>query len=241
MIRVDEEKHISDVIMGESGEGFDYLGQDPTIQAGMEANASEIQIPSTSGWNPAEITTDYRNTGTFDEVFPPLLDRVYNHASYELNRFGMQKNLVEEVIQLAAMKARDNWGQYTQGTYALAWFKKIVTNTCYNLRRQARTRDFREIQIGDPVEFFDTRGFQSTSAEKQAIDNLRVEELRSYFDLLPADQRDAAKAVILDQMSTKEAAALLDIPSATLLTRVHRARARLRGIIEGEHGMDKEI
>ena len=241
MIRAIEETAITESNNVEREGQFDFLGQDPEIQAGMEANASEIQIPSTSGWNPADITTDYRNTGTFEEVFPPLLDRVYNHVSYELNRLGMQPELVNEVVQLAAMKARDNWDKYTQGTYALAWLKKIASNTCYNLRRQARNRDFREIQIGDPVEFFDSRGYQSASAEKQAIESLRIAEIEAMFERLPFEQRDAAKAVILDQMTTREAAELLGIPPATLLTRVHRARMRLRGMINDEHGTDKEI
>ncbi len=241
MARVDEETTISDDNTTESGEGFDLIGQDPEIQAGMEANASDIQIPSTAAWNPAEIETDYRNTGTFDEVFPELLDRIYNHAGYELHRLGMKSELVTDVVQTAAMKARDNWDRYTQGTYALAWFKKIVTNTCYNLRRQLRNRDNREVQIGDPVSFFDGLGFQSPSAEKQAIERLRVDEIRALFELLPPDQRDAAKAVILDQMTTAEAAEFLGIQSATLLTRVHRARTRLRGMLNNEHGSEKEI
>lgn len=240
MIRTDQERPISDDVMDDESSEFDFVGQDPAVQAGMDANARDIVIPSTTDWDPAVISTDYRNRGTFDEVFPPLIDRLFNHARYELNRLGMQHELVEEVMQLAAVTAREHWDKYTQGTFALAWLKKIITNTCYNLRRQVRTRDNREIQIGDPVEFFDSRGFQSASAEKQAIENLRIDELRGYFELLPPDQRDAAKAVILDQLSTNEAAAFLDIPSATLLTRVHRARTRLRAIIEGEHGTEKD-
>jgi DNA-directed RNA polymerase specialized sigma24 family protein len=69
----------------------------------------------------------------------------------------------------------------------------------------------------------------------------RIDELKAYFELLPPDLRDASKAVILEQMSTDEAAAYLGIKSATLLTRVHRARTRLRGMIESEHESGKEI
>jgi DNA-directed RNA polymerase specialized sigma24 family protein len=104
-----------------------------------------------------------------------------------------------------------------------------------------RNRDNREIQIGDPVAFFDGHGFQSSSAEKQAVENIRIDELKAYFELLPPDLRDASKAVILEQMSTDEAATYLGIKSATLLTRVHRARTRLRGMIESEHESGKEI
>lgn len=243
MNRVEQETAITDNIDDDNGtpEVFDIIGQDPEIQAGMDANAADIQIPTTVGWNPAEIRTDYRNSGTFDDVFPELFERVYGHAKYELTRLGMRPELVGEVVQIAAEKAKLNWDKYTQGTYALAWFKKIVTNTCFNLRRQLRNRDNREIQIGDAVEFFDGLGFQNASAEKQAIENLRIDEIRAMFDLLPSDLRDAAKAVILDQMTTAEAAAFLGIKPATLLTRVHRARTRLREMLNAEHGTDKEI
>lgn len=244
MNRVEQETDITDNINNggnEAPDDFDIIGQDPDIQAGMEANAADIQIPTNQGWNPAEIRTDYRNIGTFDEVFPELFERVYSHAKYELGRLGMRSELVADVVQIASEKAKLNWDKYTQGTYALAWFKKIVTNTCFNLRRQLRNRDNREIQIGDSVEFFDGLGFQSASAEKQAIENLRVEQIRAMFDLLPSEQRDAAKAVILDQMTTAEAATFLGIKPATLLTRVHRARTRLREMLNSEHGTEKEI
>lgn len=240
-----EETAISDETMGQpdndSNNAFDPIGMNPEVQAGMEANADDIQVPTTEGWNPAEISTDYRNTGTFDEVFPGLFDRLYGHAKYEAHRLGLKSDLVDDIVQIAGAKARDNWDKYTQGTYALAWFKKIITNTCYNLRRQEGRRDAFVINVGDPIEFFDGLGFQSPSAEKQAIEKIRMEELRSYFDRLPADQRDAAIAVIIDQMTSEEAAAYLGIKKPTLLTRVHRARTRLRGMIEGEHGSGEEI
>lgn len=245
MKRLGEETTISDETTAqpndESNDKFDLIGLDPEVQAGMEANADEIQIPDTEGWNPAEISTDYRNTGTFEQVFPGLFDRLYSHAKYEAKRLGLKSELAHDVLQIAGEKARDNWDKYTQGTYALAWIKKIITNTCYNLRRQENRRDANVSNIGDPVEFFDGLGFQSPSAEKQAIEKIRMKELRAYFYLLPPDQRDAAIAVILDQMTTDEAAAYLGIKPATLLTRVHRARARLRGMIESEHESGKEI
>ena len=241
-----KENAISDETTGapndnESSDTFDLQGMNPEVQAGMEANATEIQIPSTEGWNPATITTDYRNTGTFDEVFAGLFDRIYAHAKYEVYRLSMKSDLVEDVVQIAAEKARENWDKYTQGTYALAWFKKIVTNACYNMRRQDNRREANVTFVGDQAEFFDGLGFQSASAEKQAIENLRIEELRGYFLKLPPEQRDAATAVILDQMTSEEAAVYLGIKQATLLTRVHRARTRLRGMIEGEHDSGEEI
>lgn len=221
---------------------FDRLADDSEIVEGMKANEIDIVIPETSTWNPAEIHTDYRNTGTFDEVFTELFPRVYNHASYELWRLGMNKDLAQEVVHIAAEKAKANWDKYTQGTYALAWFKRIVTNTCFNLRRKNNTLAAREVLIGiDHAEFFDKRGYQSESAEKQAIESIRFEELKSLFEALPPDQRDATKAVILDGMRTDEAAEYLGIKSATLLTRVHRGRTRLREMISQQRLTDKEI
>jgi len=214
---------------------------DSLIREGMAANADEIQIPATTGWNPDTIETDYRNRGSFDEIYTELFPRIYNHVTFEISRLGMKADLAGEVLQIASRKAHDNWDSYTQGTYALAWFKKIVTNTCFNLRRQEWTRDNRLVSTNDLALLLDNAGFRTPSAEKMAIERIREEELRAMFDLLPDPFRAATKAVVLDGMRTDEAAELLSIPAATVLTRVHRGRARLRSMITEQREKEREI
>ena len=214
---------------------------DSLIREGMAANADEIQIPATTGWNPDTIETDYLNRGSFDEIYTELFPRIYNHVTFEISRLGMKADLAGEVLQIASRKAHDNWDSYTQGTYALAWFKKIVTNTCFNLRRQEWTRDNRLVSTNDLALLLDNAGFRTPSAEKMAIERIREEELRAMFDLLPDPFRAATKAVVLDGMRTDEAAELLSIPAATVLTRVHRGRARLRSMITEQREKEREI
>jgi len=214
---------------------------DSLIREGMAANADEIQIPATTGWNPDTIETDYRNRGSFDEIYTELFPRIYNHVTFEISRLGMKADLAGEVLQIASRKAHDNWDSYTQGTYALAWFKKIVTNTCFNLRRQEWTRDNRLVSTNDLALLLDNAGFRTPSAEKMAIERIREEELRAMFDLLPDPFRAATKAVVLDGMRTDEAAELVSIPAATVLTRVHRGRARLRSMITEQREKEREI
>ena len=214
---------------------------DSLIREGMAANADEIQIPATTGWNPDTIETDYLNRGSFDEIYTELFPRIYNHVTFEISRLGMKTDLAGEVLQIASRKAHDNWDSYTQGTYALAWFKKIVTNTCFNLRRQEWTRDNRLVSTNDLALLLDNAGFRTPSAEKLAIERIREEELRAMFDLLPDPFRAATKAVVLDGMRTDEAAELLSIPAATVLTRVHRGRARLRSMITEQREKEREI
>jgi RNA polymerase sigma-70 factor (ECF subfamily) len=234
---------------GESVNGFDdsvtdelFLELDDSlVREGMAANADEIQIPETSGWNPDTIETDYLNRGSFDEIYTELFPRIYNHVTFEIGRLGMKAELAGEVLQIASRKAHDNWDSYTQGTYALAWFKKIVTNTCFNLRRQEWTRENRLVTTPDLALLLDNAGFRTPSAEKMAIERIREEELRAMFDLLPDPFRAATKAVVLDGMRTDEAAELLSIPAATVLTRVHRGRARLRSMITEQREKEREI
>ncbi len=214
---------------------------DSLVREGMAANADEIQIPEATGWNPDTIETDYLNRGSFDEVYTELFPRIYNHVTFEIGRLGMKAELAGEVLQIASRKAHDNWDSYTQGTYALAWFKKIVTNTCFNLRRQEWTRENRLVTTPDLALLLDNAGFRTPSAEKMAIERIREEEIRAMFDLLPDPFRAATKAVVLDGMRTDEAAELLSIPAATVLTRVHRGRARLRSMITEQREKEREI
>ena len=63
---------------------------------------------------------------------------------------------------------------------------------------------------------------------------LRLAEVRRAFLTLPEEQRAALHLVSIEGLSYEEAAASLGIPIGTLVSRVSRARARLREIENGE-------
>jgi RNA polymerase sigma-70 factor (ECF subfamily) len=194
-----------------------------------EANAKEIQIPNSSGWNPAEIVTDYRNTGTFEEVYAALHDRLFRHTKYTVKKLGLSDDSVIDILQTAMGKANVNWAKYTQGTYALGWLKMIITNTALNERRRLKNEP---LTYGDMEIVMTGPSYRARSAESIVIEEVTADEIRAAFDKVNEPYREVLKLVLLDEMPYADAAAELGIPTNTALTRVHRGRAQLREILK---------
>ena len=64
-------------------------------------------------------------------------------------------------------------------------------------------------------------------ALRRAEDRLALAELREAVTALPAEQKAGLALVAIDGLSCKEAAAALDIPIGTVMSRLPRAREKL--------------
>ncbi|MNL73085.1 ECF RNA polymerase sigma factor SigC [compost metagenome] len=63
---------------------------------------------------------------------------------------------------------------------------------------------------------------------------MRLAQVRAAFMDLPEEQREALHLVAIEELSYQEAAAVLGVPVGTLMSRISRARARLRSIEDAE-------
>ena len=202
--------------------------EDNDILAGEEANAEDILIPGSLEWDPSEIETNYINRGSFEEAYNSVYPRLYRHTVYEIDRRNLSKQQVEEVLQSAMGKAYQNWDKYTQGTYALGWLKKIITNTAYNLLRKEKNEP---ISFGDMGIVMDAPAYYARSAESAVIESVTLDEIRSLFDEVREPFRSALKLVILEEMPYQDAADKVGVPLNTMLTRVNRGRAILKELV----------
>lgn len=104
------------------------------------------------------------------------------------------------------------------------WLYKIMINLHRNNHRRRR---------GSPEqEALDVLPFEPASPASQGA-RLALAETAAALDRLPAEQREALLLVALEGMSYAEAAAALDIPQGTLMSRISRAREALRGMVDG--------
>ncbi len=60
-----------------------------------------------------------------------------------------------------------------------------------------------------------------------------TDELQSALDCLPTELRETLLLVVVAELTHQEAAAMLDVPLGTVLSRVSRARSRLREMLTG--------
>lgn len=111
------------------------------------------------------------------------------------------------------------------GSDLRAWLFTIMHNLYVNqVRRYCAAPQF--VPIDDAERCPD----MTTSAEGA----LHIQNLEHAIALLPDSQREVLLLVALEAMRYEEVAEILDIPVGTVMSRLHRARERLRGLLDGD-------
>jgi RNA polymerase sigma factor (sigma-70 family) len=136
----------------------------------------------------------------------------------------------EEAAQDGFVKAYRALGRFRRGAEFRPWLLRIVANEARNRRRAATRRDrlalraAAEARPGDAVPSPEAALFARESQER----------LLAAVETLGGDQRDAIVCRYLLGLSEDETAAALGIRRGTVKSRLSRALARLREILEGE-------
>jgi RNA polymerase sigma-70 factor (ECF subfamily) len=114
-----------------------------------------------------------------------------------------------------------------RGTDARAWLLTTVRNTCYtwlqqNRRSQAATLFDEEIHGVDD---------DALNPSALALKSADVEMLRESLEKLPEDFREVIVLRDLEEMSYKQIAEVINAPLGTVMSRLARARSRLKQIL----------
>lgn len=146
------------------------------------------------------------------EASIPALRR-YAHAL--LRDRDAADDLVQDCLERALARRHDWRGDGP----VRAWMFRILLNLHRDaLRRQPRAGHL--VAVEDMAQELSRPGGQEA--------HLALSEVHTAMGRLPADQRQALLLVALEGMSYDEAAEVLAIPKGTLMSRLGRARARLR-------------
>lgn len=165
----------------------------------------------------------------FDEHVVPQLDILYRTARSLTRSSSDAEDLVQETM-LRAYRAIDRF----DGRYARAWLLTIMRNANIN-RARKKTPDL----LDDPDQTFErsTRFADQDTPEDEVVEPVFDAVVQDAFDRLPDDFRKVVELVDLNGLAYAEAAELLDVPVGTVMSRLHRARKRIRDEI-GEQGLD---
>jgi RNA polymerase sigma-70 factor, ECF subfamily len=135
------------------------------------------------------------------------------------------EDLVQETL-VRAYRAIDSF----DGRHPRAWLLTILRNTWRNMNRRARPRllDSDEDIVSVAATGADGRG----GAEEHVLDRVLDAELARALQDLSHKHRAAIVLVDIDGLSYQEAADVLAVPTGTVMSRLHRARQRLRRRLE---------
>jgi RNA polymerase sigma factor (sigma-70 family) len=130
----------------------------------------------------------------------------------------------EDLVHDALVRAYEKRGSFQTGRNLRAWLLAILHNVFIDERR-ARRAEAQRIERAAEL--------QAPFLAPIQDHHLRLTQVRRAFMDLPEDQRAVLHLVAIEGLTFAEAANALDIPMGTLMSRLARARAALRGIADG--------
>ena len=147
-----------------------------------------------------------------------LIPRLRRYARALVGERAAADDLVQDTLERAWAKLH----LYRRGTDLRAWLFTVMHNVHVNKVRAARPTD----PLDEDTPELAQRAVQG--------DALVVRDLERSIALLPAEQRAVLLLVALEDMSYEEVAHALAIPMGTVMSRLSRAREKLRVMMQGQ-------
>jgi RNA polymerase sigma factor (sigma-70 family) len=147
-----------------------------------------------------------------------LIPRLRRYARALVGDRAAADDLVQDTLERAWAKLH----LYRRGTDLRAWLFTVMHNVHVNKVRATRATDTLEDEMPELAQ----RASQG--------DSLMVRDLDRSISRLPAEQRSVLLLVTLEDMSYDEVARTLGIPIGTVMSRLSRAREKLRGMMLGQ-------
>lgn len=155
----------------------------------------------------------------FERTFLPHMRAAYNLARW-LTRNDQD---AQDVVQEAYLRAVRFFGGF-RGEDSKAWLLTIVRNACYTGRHRGRTP---EATIAFDEEIHDV-GDEALGPEGLLLQEASRQMLVEALEALPVEFREAVVLRELEGLSYKEMAEVTQLPIGTVMSRLSRARTRLR-------------
>jgi len=147
-----------------------------------------------------------------------LIPRLRRYARALVGDRAAADDLVQDTLERAWAKLH----LYRRGTDLRAWLFTVMHNVHVNKVRAARSTD--------PLD----EGMPELALRAPQGDALVVRDLDRSISRLPAEQRSVLLLVTLEDMSYDEVARTLGIPIGTVMSRLSRARDKLRAMMLGQ-------
>lgn len=169
----------------------------------LEVSALELPMPELSAHE-------------FESVAVPHLASLLRFALRLTGNVAIAEDLVQETM----LSGWRGFRKFQPGTNCKAWLFKILTN-------------LRSKQIGRlkrQPEPMDIEGHLHTLAMNETLS--RQAEVRAAFDTLSSEHKAVLFFAVVEGFSISEIADILQLPAGTVMSRLSRARAALRQILQ---------
>jgi len=194
--------------------------------------ADEMSNPVLAGGGECSTSEAGTARARFERDALPYLDRMYSAA----RRMTRNTPDADDLVQETFTRAYSCFHQFQQGTNLHAWLRRILINTFISTSRKSQ----RELQWRCSTEIEDWRLAKAQavtsaglkSAEAEALERLPDPGLKAALQQLREDFRATVYLADVEGFTCREIACITGVPVGTVMSRLHRARGRLRELLQ---------
>ena len=159
------------------------------------------------------------NDTSFERYVMPEIEVLLRVANSLTRNYAEAEDLVQDTL-LRAYRGIDGF----DGRHPRAWLLTILRNTHINRNRRRRPELLRDPDVAND------RVVSAASPDRadSGIDNEIDSEIVDALGTLSEQFRQVVDLIDIDGLSYNEAAEVLDVPVGTVMSRLHRARSRIR-------------
>jgi RNA polymerase sigma-70 factor (ECF subfamily) len=184
----------------------------------LESNAKIVKFVVLKKHKEQDATREHE-LASFEEAMLPHMDAAHNLARWLLHN----EQDAQDVVQEAYLRAFRSFAGF-HGSNGRAWLLTIVRNTAYTLLKKNRSADL-TTTFDEEIHLTGHESASPATIVERAED---AELMKNAIDQLPAEFREILILRHQEDLSYHEIGEILKIPAGTVMSRLARARAKLK-------------
>jgi RNA polymerase sigma-70 factor (ECF subfamily) len=189
-----------------------------------------ITSPPNCPTNPVDTRAEL--TARFIRDVIPLRDQLYGFAMHLTRNRADAEDLLQETM----LKAYASFSSFRRGTNLMAWLRQIMANAWTSRYRASQRRPLEQLT----GEFIESQlrlrsGHAcgaSCSAESEVLEPLFENEIAAALASLPRKSQMVLRYACIDGLTHREIAEVVGLSIGAVMSRLHRARRQLHGLLE---------
>ena len=171
-----------------------------------------------------------RIAGGEAHLYGTLVERYQRRLWWSCLRMLGDPDEADDVVQETFVRAWERLEDFDPSRRFYTWVFTIARNRCLNALRRRRTWGFLSLSSGDGPPTLAAPERTAGPAEEAELG----QALEACLEGLPDDQREAFELRHGEGFRYAEIAQLLEVPEGTVMSRLHRAREKMRACLEGK-------